>query len=73
MGGPSGRPVTLTQDGRPVTVSALSGRGFDTAGYVNLSGTKLYRLIRSSTYLKDQMLKLNLPEDARINVFTFGG
>ena len=66
MGGLAGRPVNLTQDGRPVTVSALSGIGSDIAGNVNPSETKLYRLIKSPILLKDQTLKLTPPEGIRI-------
>jgi cytochrome c biogenesis protein CcdA/thiol-disulfide isomerase/thioredoxin len=73
MNGPNDKPVTLELNGQKVTQVVNGGSDVNPNGQVHLEGARLYRLIKSSQFTKNQILDITVPKGTTINALTFGG
>lgn len=65
------QPIKVTLNGRPISNTSSSGSDVKD-NVVEVSEQKLYRLVRHTTYNKDFMIQLSVPDGTVLNVFTFG-
>ena len=72
MSGPTGARIGLSMGGSSVSPTNLGGRDVDANGTVLVGGARLYRLVKSDTYLSAKELTLAIPLGVTINAFTFG-
>ena len=72
MSGPTGARIGLSMGGTPLSPTNLGGSDVDANGTVLLGGARLYRLVKSDTYLNAKELTLAIPSGVTINAFTFG-
>ena len=73
MSGPAGAGVGISIEGKSLSPSNLGGSDVDAKGIVTLGGARLYRLVKSDTYLNAKELTLAVPSGVTVNAFTFGG
>lgn len=72
MSSTSGKPASMKLNGQAVSASNQGGSDVDASGALRVSDARLYRLVRSSDFIKDGLLEIALPAGTTVNAFTFG-